>query len=317
MAERSGLISSERKYVRVLSLQSLRTLMLTALMVTMVWLTSSVPDALGREIEEIQREGTLRHLGIPYAAFVTDDARGLDVELMRNFAAYLGVRYEFVETDWQNLVADLTGKLVKPRGDDVEVMAESPVRGDVIATGFTVLEWRKRVVDFSSPTFPTGVWVVSRADSPLQPITATGDIDEDIKAVKRELKGKSVLGLKGSCLDPDLYGLSETGALVKMFPSDRNLEEMIPAIIARAADSTLMDVPVALVALEKWPGEIKTIGPVSRPQEMACAFARTSPKLGQAFERFFQKMKADGTYKSLVMKYYPSVFTYYPDFLKN
>jgi ABC-type amino acid transport substrate-binding protein len=271
----------------------------------------------GGDLKEVLKTGKLRHLGIPYANFVTEEKSGLDVELMQLFAAHLGLKYEFVETNWQDVVADLTGKVVKPQGEDVGVVGESPVRGDVIATGFTILPWRKKVVDFSMPTFPTGVWVIARADSALQPIAPTGDISRDIKAVKKALQGKSVLALRDSCLDPSLYGLNETGAEVKLFPSNRNLNEMIPTVMARMADTTLMDVPVALIALEKWPGEIKVLGPVSPLQEMACAFRKTSPKLRHAFDEFFGKCKTDGIYQTLVRKYYRSVFSYYGEFFKN
>jgi ABC-type amino acid transport substrate-binding protein len=198
----------------------------------------------------------------------------------------------------------------------VKVVGENPVRGDLIATGFTILPWRAKVVDFSETTFPTGIWLVTRGDASLQPIAPTGIISQDISAVKKTLQGVSVLALKDSCLDPDLYGLNKTGAKIKLFPTDRNLDDMIPAVIAGMADATLMDVPVALVALERWPGEIKIIGPVSPPQGMACAFPKTSPRLRQEFDTFFRQFKANGRYRRLIVKYYPSVFTYYPDFLK-
>ena len=142
-------------------------------------------------------------------------------------------------------------------------------------------------------------------------------MDQDIRAVKTLLKNRSVLGLKDSCLDTDLYGMIETGAEVKQFAADRNLEEMIPAVLARMTDTALMDVPVALVALEQWPGEIKVIGPVSPQQGMACAFPKSSPNLRQAFNEFFKQSKANGNYQKLVAKYYPSVFTYYPEFFKK
>ena len=271
----------------------------------------------GGDLEEVLKAGKLRHLGIHYANFVTEDNKGLDVELMQLFAAHLGVKYEFVETNWQDLVADLTGKVVKPRGEDVELLGETPIRGDVIATGFTILPWREKVVDFSTPTFPTGIWLITRADSPLRPIAATDDVSRDIANVKNQINGKSVLGLKDSCLDPELYKLSETGAEIKLFPAYRNLNEMIPSVMAGMVDTTLMDVPVALVALEKWPGEIKVVGPISPLQGMACAFAKTSPGLRDAFEKFFRQCRADGTYNDLVRKYYPSVFVYYPSFFSN
>jgi ABC-type amino acid transport substrate-binding protein len=238
--------------------------------------------------------------------------------MMKLYSKHLGVEYEFVETNWQNILADLTGKVVLPKNEnDIEIKGENPVRGDIIATGFTVLPWRKKVVDFSHTTFPTGVWLICRSDSPLQPITPSNDIVKDIEAVKKKLSGVSVLALKNSCLDPDLYGMGNIGATVKLFPADRNLDEMIPAVLARMAESTLMDVPVALVALENSPGEIKVIGPISQPQEMACAVAKTSPNLLKSFNDFLHQCKKDGRYKSLMQKYYPSVFVYYPDFLKN
>lgn len=281
--------------------------------VGMALLLHGWPSRAG-DLDEVLQRGKLRHLGIPYANFVTQEKAGLDVELMQRFADHLGVEYEFVETSWQNIIADLTGKNVKPQGDSVVITGESEIRGDVVATGFTVLSWRKKIVDFSVPTFPTGVWLIARADSDLEPIKPTGEINRDIMAVKALLKEKSVLALADSCLDPDLYGLSDTGALVKLFPQDRDLSEMIPSVMANMADTTLMDVPVALVALEKWPGEIKVIGPLSPLQTMACAFDRGAPRLRNAFDRFFRQIKADGSYFRLVKKYYPSVFSYYGDF---
>jgi ABC-type amino acid transport substrate-binding protein len=270
-----------------------------------------------RDLDEVIKAGRLRHLGIQYAKFVTKEKTGMDVELMQQFAAHLGVTYELVETNWQDILPDLTGKKVKPKGDDIDIVGDGPVRGDIIATGFTVLPWRTQIVDFSEPSFPSGIWLLARADSPLQPIRPSGKVDQDIRAVKALLKNRSVLGLKDSCLDTDLYGMNVTGAEVKQFSADRNLEEMIPAVLARTTDTALMDVPVALVALEQWPGEIKVIGPVSPQQEMACAFPKSSPNLRHAFNEFFKQSKANGTYQKLVAKYYPSVFTYYPEFFKK
>lgn len=293
---------------RIFSMKQLIFVMLV-LMISMV----AKPGWCG-ELDKVLKEGKLRHLGIVYANFITEDKMGLDVELMQLFAAHLGVTYEFVETSWANVLQDLTGKVIKPKGDDVEILGEAPIRGDVIATGFTVLDWRKKVIDFSETTFPTGVWLISRADSKLQPITPTGTIIGDIEAVKKNLKDISVLGLKDSCLDPDLYKLDSTGASIQLFPIDRNLSEMIPAVMARMADTTMMDVPVALIALEEWPGQIKVVGPISELQGMACAFPKTSPKLRAAFNDFFRQCKSDGSYKRLVQKYYPSLYVYYPDF---
>ena len=47
---------------------------------------------------------------------------------------------------------------------------------------------------------------------------------------------------------------------------------------------------------------------------MAVAFRKTSPRLREAFNRFFHELKANGTYNHLVRTYYPAVFRYYGEF---
>jgi ABC-type amino acid transport substrate-binding protein len=270
------------------------------------------------DLAEIKKNGELRHLGIPYAHFVSAlPDPGLDVELVKLFAAYLGVKYVFVESNWSDIIADLTGKEVQPRGDDIQIVGESPVRGDVIATGFTILPWREKIVDFSTPTFPSGIWLVARADSMLKPINGSDSMENDIAQVKSQLRNVSVLTLEDSCLAPELYGLDRTGSEIHRFDGTRNLDEMIPAIMSGVAESTLIDAPVAMVALENWPGSIKVIGPVSPLQKMAYAFSKESPELREAFNTFFAQAQKDGTYRRLVEKYYPTVFIYYGDFFRQ
>ncbi len=310
------------KKVSVYNLAKNKSFLKSIILITIVFiifpLLFSQTTAGAGDLKAVIKAGKLRHLGIYYANFVKKNNTGLDVELMQMFAEYLGVKYEFVESNWTDILSDLLGKNVKPVGDDNVVLSgKRPVKGDVIATGFTILPWRRKTVDFSKMTFPTGIWLIADASLPVKPITPTGNIQEDIQATKNLLKGISVLVLKGSCLDPGIYGLNKTGAKIKLFPPDHNLKEMIPSVMAGVVDTTIMDVPVALIALQRWPGEIKVIGPVSPKQKMACAFPKTSPNLRRKFNKFLDQCKVDGRYKHLVNKYYPSVFIYYPHFLKN
>jgi len=272
----------------------------------------SVGSAYGADLTEIKEKGVLRHLGVPYANFVTGSGDGLDVELVQLFAKHLDVKYEYIKTNWKNVIPDLTGKNVKPKGEDIEILGDVPIKGDIIANGLTILPWRKKIVDYSTPTFPTQVWLIARADSQIKPVKPSGDTSKDIAAVKALLMGHSVLGVANTCLDPSLYGLKEKGAEVRLF--DRNLNELAPAIINRYAETSILDVPDALIALEKWPGKIKVIGPVSNMQEMGCGFRKSSSLLKDAFNLFFKDCKKDGTYVRLVKKYYPAVFRYYPGF---
>ena len=143
----------------------------------------------------------------------------------------------------------------------------------------------------------------------------TGDVvlTDDILATKSVVKDKSLMGKIDTCLDPSLYDIEKTGAKISLF--EGGLNELAPAMIANKSELTLLDVPDALVALQKWPGEIKIIGPVSEEQDMAPAFRKDSPKLRNEFNKMLAEMRADGSFAALVNKYYPFVSDYFPNFL--
>lgn len=266
-------------------------------------------------LKDVQDRGVLLHLGVPYANFITGSDDGLEVELMQAFADFLQVRYQFVQTTWQKALEDVSGKKVKVRGSDVEILGAVPVRGDVLASGVTVFSWRQDIVDFGTPTFPTQVWVMARAESDLRPIIPGRSIQEDIEETLVQLRNRTVLGVANTCLDPAIYGLDDRPADVRYFQG--SLNELAPAVMYEAADATLLDVPDAIVALRKWPGKIKVLGPVSRPQVMAPAFAKDSDQLRKAFDRFLQALKSQGRYEPLIRKYYPSIFQYFPEFFDH
>lgn len=278
-------------------------------------LPTAVNSVWAADPKDIKERGVIRHLGVPYANFVTGSGDGLDVELVKLFAQYLGVKYQFVEASWDSVIGDLTGKRVKAKGDDIEVLGQVPIKGDIIANGFTILNWRKKIVDFSTPTFPNQIWLVAKADSPIKPIIPHEAAEKDIAVVRALLKGRSLLGKASTCLDPSLYNLKETGARIKLFPE--SLNDLAPAVIQGDSEMTLLDVPDALVALEKFPGKIKIIGPITDKQYMGCAFAKDAPELRDAFNRFLKQAKANGTYLALVKRYYPKVFNYYRDFFEQ
>ena len=265
-------------------------------------------------LTEIKDRGVLRHLGVPYANFVTGAGDGMDVELMRGFAKWLGVDYQYVQTDWSSAIGDLIGARVQARNGEIARLGSVPVRGDVIANGMTIIPWRQKVLLFGATTFPTQVWLLSRADSPVKPIQPSGSLVEDIAATKSVLPDRTLLGKLDTCLDPALYDLNLTGAKVELFAG--SLNELAPALLNNESEFTLLDVPDALVALQKWPGAIKVIGPISEPQEMAPAFRPTDTGLRDAFNRYLAERKADGSFGKLVRKYYPFVTDYFPDFVK-
>lgn len=266
------------------------------------------------DLKEIKARGEIRHLGIKYANFVTGDGDGFDVELMKGFAQYIGVKYQLVYSDFYNVIRDLLGKDVVRKGDEVTLAGNFPVKGDVIATGFTVLPWREKVVLYSAPTFPSQVLLVARADAAYTPIKGSANLAADILETKSKIGKRSLLVMERTCLDPANYGLKGKGIDLRAYTKNTNLNEMVPALLKGDAEFTLLDVPDAILDLQKWAGKIKVIGPVSEEQELAAAFPKSAPALRSAFDEYLRKIKADGTYGKLVNKYYPGIRRYFPEF---
>ncbi|MEH0019464.1 MAG: transporter substrate-binding domain-containing protein [Desulfobacter sp.] len=269
----------------------------------LTWLFSY--PAWGGDLDDVRARGVVRHLGIPYAHFVTGSGDGLDTDIIRLFATSLGLSYVHVPTTWKDAVGDLTGNPMDSR-------KKVEVKGDLLANGVTILEWRKRFFCFSTPVFPSQIWLIAGADDPVTPIVPGDGLEKDISRVRNKLRGREVTGMARTCLDPGLYGLEAAGASIRYF--NGQLNDLAPAVMNKDAQLVLMDAPDALVAIEKWPGRLKVIGPVSDPQHMGVAFRKNTPELKAAFNRFFRKLVADGTYQKLVEKYYPVFPVYYPRF---
>ncbi len=266
------------------------------------------------DLKEIQARGELRHLGIPYANFVTGAGDGLDVELVRGFASHIGVKYRLVYTDFYSVIRDLLGKDVVRKGNQVSLSGNYPIRGDMIATGFTMLPWREQVLLYSTPTFPSQVLLMARADSPVRPIAGSQNLGRDILETKRLIGDKTLLVMERTCLDPANYGLRNSSVNLRNYTRSTNINEMVPALLGGEVDYTLLDVPDVILDLQKWAGRIKVIGPISEEQNLAAAFPKSSPKLRDAFNAYLVRIQADGSYDRLVQKYYPGIERYFPEF---
>jgi len=269
---------------------------------------------LADDLADIKARGELRHLGINYANFVTGAGDGFDVELVQGFAKHIGVKYKLVPTDFVSVIRDVLGQEVVRQGDQVTLQGNFAVKGDMIATGFTLLPWREKVLLYSAPTFPSQVLLVARADSPTAPIKGTPDLAADIAETKALIGTKSLLVMERTCIDPSNYALKGKGIDIRPYTKSTNLNEMVPALLNADADFTLLDVPDAILDLQRWAGKIKVIGPISGHQDLAAAFPKTSPELRRAFDEYLRRVKADGTYDKLVDKYYPGIRRYFPAF---
>ncbi len=268
------------------------------------------------DLAEIKSRGELRHLGIPYANFVTGRGDGLDVELVQGFARHLGVKYTLVYSDFYSVLRDLLGRGVERADGRITLKGQFPVKGDIIAAGFTVLPWREQVVLYSEPTFPSQVMLIARAEAAIAPIKGSDDLAADIRQTKALIGKRSLLVMEGTCLDPANYNLKGKGIELRAYTQSTNINEMVPALLGQQADLSLLDVPDLMLDMKKWAGRFKVIGPISEPQVLAAAFPKDAPALRDAFDEYLRTIKSDGRYEKLVQRYYPGIHRYFPGFFR-
>ena len=79
------------------------------LMVTLLAMPGSAQD-----LAEVRENGVLRHLGVPYARFVSGGGESFVVEIVRPFARHIGVPYEYVPAEWTGVIQDLPPGLALP-----------------------------------------------------------------------------------------------------------------------------------------------------------------------------------------------------------
>jgi hypothetical protein len=247
--------------------------------------------ALANDLREIRERGVLRHLGVPYANFVTGSGDGLDVEIVQLFAKHSacatsscpapGKRHRRPHRQGDPLQAHRPGS--RPR----------QIRGDMIANGMTILPPRLKVLDFSDPTFPSAVWLLARPDVPAQPIKPSGDREQDIKATKARKLGTTFV-MDNSCLDPTLYDLENKGLKLKRFTGSTNINDVVPAMLKRERHD-------AARRARRAGGPRTVAGPDQgdRPDLRRTAHGRRLPQGFPELRKpstFLAGIKADGTY---------------------
>ena len=214
------------------------------------WFAIISAPSSAQDLTEIRERGIIRHLGVPYARFVTGNGEGFDSELVKLFASRIGVRYEYVAADWINVIQDLIGQEIEYK-PVTHTLGRRPIRGDIIANGLTILPSREPLIDYSRPTFPSAVWLLARSNSKVTPIVPSGNLEKDITATRAKLREGTTFVMDNSCLDPRLHNLEGKGYRLQRFSTEMSLNDIVPAVLKHESEMTLLDVPDIIVSMEK------------------------------------------------------------------
>lgn len=194
---------------------------------------------------------------------------GFDVDIARAVAEKIGVKPEFVEGRWDGLIAGLSAK-----------------RYDAVINQVGITEERKVKFDFSKPYIGSKAVLVVRDDN------------SSIKSFA-DLKGqKSAQSLTSN------YSKLATKYGAEIVPTD-GFNQSLDLVLSGRAAATLNDNLSFLDFKKHKPdAKVKVVAADTNTEDSAILIRKDQPALVAALNKALDEIKADGTYKTISVRYF-------------
>jgi cystine transport system substrate-binding protein len=238
----------------------------------------AMPATAADLLDTVKARGTLRiAMEGTYPPFNFKDAKtgqlaGYDVDVAKAVAARLGLKPEFVTTEWSAILAGLAaGKY------------------DVIVSQVGITAKREQAFDFSQPyTYSAPQLIVRRNDSAAYRTLA-------------DLKGKTVGVGQGSVFEQQAKAVP--GIEVKSYPAaPENLQDLAFGRVDAALNDSLM---VAYL-LKNSQLPIKAGARVGAVERMGIPFRKGNPKFKAALDGALSGLQGDGSLKAMSIRWFGS-----------
>jgi glutamine transport system substrate-binding protein len=197
---------------------------------------------------------------------------GFDIDLVKAIAAKQGLTVEFKDLPFDSLIPALQSGQI-----------------DVIASGLSITEERKKAVDYSEPYFDAGLSIAVRKNN------------DKIKS-SADLKGKTVAVQQGSTGATKAEAL-EKGVLrgIRQFPT---VPLAMMELTKGGVDAVINDRPVSEAFVAAQAGEIKLLEEVIDADSYGLAVRKGNAELLKEINAGLAALKADGTVQQIKDKYF-------------
>ncbi|MDK2014398.1 MULTISPECIES: transporter substrate-binding domain-containing protein [unclassified Deinococcus] len=227
----------------------------------------AAPSTLQKGVLKIGMEGT-------YAPFTYKDDKGnltgFDVDIARAVAAKLGLKAEFVLTEWSGILAGLQAN-----------------KYDVIVNQVGITAERQKTIGFSKPYAYSSPQIIVKKTGSFAPKTLA------------DLKGKRVgVGL-GSNFEKQLRDAG--GINVVTYPG---APEYLADLAAGRLDAAFNDRLLVGYLIKSQNLPVRGAGVIGDPEAVGIAMKKTNTSLKAAVDKALLQLKADGTYAKISRKWF-------------
>ena len=249
---------------------------LTALIAPLLILATATACGDGDDKADASTAKVLKSCAVdglmPYSSSADAGRPGLEIEMAKAIADRMGttIRTEWVGS-WDGLIPSLDSK-----------------KCDAIIDGLFITDDRKKVVDFSDPTWGSGQVILTQRD------------DDSVSGLD-DLKNKTVGVLQGSTTVPNLQAAGITD--LKMYPSQN---ELIIDVANGGVDAGYLESPSAGWALEQAPDlDVKVVDSYKADEIFfeGIAVRKGDDELREKLNSAIKEIQDDGTLSKILTSY--------------
>jgi ligand-binding sensor domain-containing protein/serine phosphatase RsbU (regulator of sigma subunit)/ABC-type amino acid transport substrate-binding protein len=226
-----------------------------------------------RSLDQIKASGKI------YVGFTTDDYKNINFPLAQEFAKYLNVQLVPVEIEWEQ--AFMQGGVVPENLETDPSLVYTPdifKKVDLIASTFTVMEWRKKLFDFAETLFSAEILVVA-ADAVVKDYT--------------DLTGKKIGFEKGTSFESNLNEINKKiGGGILLISTDNGIQTK-QLLKEGEIEGMVLDADEALNYIAATDHKYKVAFPISSITHSAWAVEKANP-LKAEIEDFFGTIASNG-----------------------
>lgn len=199
-----------------------------------------------------------------------NELKGFDIDMGNEIAKRLGVKMQWAPTQWDGVIPALLSK-----------------RFDVVISGMTITDERKKQINFSIPYVADGQVMVAKKGT--TGINTAADLKGKVVGTQDGSSGLEAVNKIEGLKDKKLY---------KTYPEAFTDLELgrIPIVVCDRVTSEYY--------ISKRANTFEVVGQQLTQEPMGIAMRKTDPELQQAIDKVLTDMQKDGTLTKISMKWF-------------
>jgi len=219
----------------------------------------------------------------PFVFKQSGEIVGLDADMAREFARFIGKTLRFVDLKWD---------------DQIPALLEN--RTDIIMSGMSITNMRKMSIAFSQPYYRSGLMaMVRKAEANRFPVSFYGLLGQ-----APAMRFGVVKGTTGETYVNNNFASAQK---ITAYSSTREaLDALLTPVLVNRIDVFVQDGPILLMMLAQNQSADLTLLPSPLTDEyLAWGMRKTDPGLKESADRFLESIAKNGQLESIVKRWIP------------